>query len=152
MKKCCSCGKVMDDDNFHRNSGRKSGLSETCKPCAISRSSNWYRKNKDKKRAYDAKRRDEKRQLYREASKRWRDNNKASKRADTGLRRRRHRQRTPSWADLGAIKFFYECCPKGCHVDHVIPLNGKNVSGLHVAENLQWLPAKKNLEKGNRIA
>ena len=58
-------------------------------------------------------------------------------------------QRTPPWADLEAIKFFYECRPAGCHVDHIIPLQGENISGLHVAENLQWLPAKQNIQKGN---
>ena len=57
--------------------------------------------------------------------------------------------RLPKWADLEAIKFFYECCPKGCHVDHIIPLQGANISGLHVVENLQWLPAVTNIRKAN---
>jgi hypothetical protein len=60
-------------------------------------------------------------------------------------------QRTTSWADKEAIKFFYECCPKGCHVDHIIPLRGEKISGLHVETNLQWMPAVENLRKKNRI-
>jgi ATP-dependent helicase/DNAse subunit B len=58
---------------------------------------------------------------------------------------------TPIWADLSVISQFYENCPYGYHVHHVVPLKGKEVCGLHVIENLQYLPARENLSKGNRL-
>ena len=65
---------------------------------------------------------------------------------------------TPAWADHDAIKSVYKHVPfldKICgvkhHVDHIIPLNGENVCGLHVEYNLQILPAAINVAKGNRL-
>lgn len=65
-------------------------------------------------------------------------------------RKKRVRQATPKWADLSAIIEFYKNCPKGHHVDHIIPLHGKIVSGLHIITNLQYLKAESNLKKGNK--
>lgn len=60
-------------------------------------------------------------------------------------------KRTPKWAELDAIKEIYIACPPDCHVDHIIPLQGELVSGLHVLGNLQYLPIKENLSKGNKF-
>lgn len=60
-------------------------------------------------------------------------------------------KRTPAWANLDKIKEFYDNCPRGYHVDHIIPLQGEYVSGLHIETNLQYLPAIDNIKKGNRF-
>lgn len=64
----------------------------------------------------------------------------------------RKKRNTPKWVDMKAIDAIYMECPAGHHVDHIIPLRGENVSGLHVPWNLQYLPAIENLRKGNRVA
>tara|TARA_X000001382_G_C3049592_1_gene140629 strand:+ start:59 stop:517 length:459 start_codon:yes stop_codon:yes gene_type:complete len=69
-----------------------------------------------------------------------------------GAKRRAYKlQRTPKWANFETIKQFYLNCPKGYHVDHIIPLQGKNVSGLHILNNLQYLTKTQNLSKGNKF-
>lgn len=60
-------------------------------------------------------------------------------------------QRTPKWSSKDRIYSIYNNCPKGMHVDHIIPLRGALVSGLHVPENLQYLSAEENIKKGNRF-
>jgi hypothetical protein len=72
-----------------------------------------------------------------------------SQRGKSASREAAKNHRYPTWADRKAIRAIYEGCPPGHHVDHVVPLRGSNVSGLHVAGNLQYLPAEENLAKGN---
>jgi len=56
-----------------------------------------------------------------------------------------------AWSDLTAITKFYADCPQDMTVDHIIPLQGKEVCGLHVLENLQYLTLSENSRKNNRL-
>ena len=99
-----------------------------------------------KKRAYQAQ---------------WRQDNKA-KRVEA-LRRRRagKTSRTPKWLtelDIWVMREIYDLAIKRTaltgvkwHVDHILPLHGKTVSGLHVPSNLQVIPATLNLRKGTKL-
>lgn len=69
----------------------------------------------------------------------------------SAARRAKQELVTPPWADLEAIKQFYLKCPPGHHIDHIHPINGEHLTGLHVLENLQYLPAKENIQKSNRV-
>lgn len=64
----------------------------------------------------------------------------------------------PEWVDRTALNEIYarcervrECTGLDFHVDHVIPLRGMHVCGLHVPWNLQILPALANLRKSNKL-
>ncbi len=54
--------------------------------------------------------------------------------------------------ELAEIQGLYDFCRifKGFEVDHIIPLNGKLVSGLHVLSNLQVIPIHENRSKQNK--
>lgn len=61
----------------------------------------------------------------------------------------RRELRTPAWSEAVAIREFYYLCPPGHEVDHIIPLKGRLVSGLHVLANLQHLTRSANASKSN---
>jgi len=50
------------------------------------------------------------------------------------------------------IKKFYNECPPGMEVDHIIPLNNPHVCGLHVHWNLQYLTPDENRKKSNHFS
>jgi hypothetical protein len=92
---------------------------------------------------------------------RHRQNHPDAKNADTAKRRSDKLKRTPVWLskdELWLIREAYALAKQRTkmfgftwHVDHVIPLRGQNVSGLHVPWNLQVIPAKANIAKGNKV-
>lgn len=59
-------------------------------------------------------------------------------------------KRTVAWSETDAIRQFYKNCPPGHEVDHIIPLQGELISGLHVLGNLQYLPKAVNRAKKNK--
>ena len=87
-----------------------------------------------------------------QATRTWRENNKPYDAYRAKLYRMRKQNQVPPWADIEKIKQIYLSCPKGWHVDHIVPLKGERVSGLHVETNLQHLPAIENMRKRNHYA
>lgn len=121
LKRCSHCNTIQQVTAFTSNTATKDSLYSMCKACTQERSKDHYSDNKPYYFAKEAKRRADKLNA------------------------------TPKWADLQAIELIYKLRPEGHHVDHIIPLKGKLVSGLHVETNLQYLPSLDNLKKGNRF-
>ncbi len=117
----------------------------------------WREENKEHRREYGRLYHIQTRDTVRERSKKWRRENKDLVNANTA--ERRERVRTPRWLtneDRTEIKSFYtkaqELTDKtgiAYEVDHVIPLRGVNISGLHVPSNLQVITKEENLVKSN---
>jgi len=161
MKKCYHCKKTKPLGDYYKNKTRSDGLQSHCKVCHKIRKKSHYENNKD---------------LYYENNVTWVANNPDKVKAKA----KRHRQSpdgyayynsrnalqrsikqnaTPDWVDKEDLKGMYtlakrleNLCGVSYHVDHIVPLNGENICGLHVPWNLQILEAKMNLSKGNSYA
>jgi hypothetical protein len=91
----------------------------------------------------------------------YKQSNVAKVNAIAAKRRSAKLRRTPAWLtedDLWIIEQAYELAALRTrlfgvpwHVDHVLPLQGKTVSGLHVPTNLQVIFGVENARKGNRV-
>jgi lactam utilization protein B len=97
--------------------------------------------------------------MRRETKRIWVKNNLGLVLAASAARRAAKLQRTPAWLtdfDQIKIKCLYQLAAmrtresdQRWHVDHIIPLQGAFVSGLHVPSNLRVIPALENMRKNN---
>lgn len=133
----------------------------------IDRAKKWAENNRDKKKAYlqkeetkaksrvrtrewSAKNKEKKR----ESDRKWVSENRAISNSHKAKRRAKEKKATPSWltkAQVDAIKAIYIEAEQlsietgiPYQVDHIVPLSGKTVSGLHVPWNLRAIPAQEN--------
>lgn len=131
--RCTQCGMNEPLSMFRPRAHCKGGYSKTCSDC------------------YDVK----------SKSAEYKKNNKATTNAATRKRQAAKISRTPKWLsefDHLKMKCLYQVAAMrtresgyAWHVDHIVPLQGRKVSGMHVPWNLQVIPADKNVSKGNRF-
>ena len=168
---CDKCNESKSLDDYYV--GSKGYKLRSCKACICKRSRQYFANNKarlikeraDYQREY-CKRYPEKKKMYgvswaqSNLEKRRRSNRESYHRnpkvrlANSRLYFARRRNAVPPWLSKEQrrqMREFYLNCPEGYHVDHIVPLAGKNFNGLHGPWNLQYLPAKENLRKNNRL-
>lgn len=175
MKTCTKCGATKALKEFPKLSRSKDGFRSCCKECHNFANRKYKEENSDKELAYREKNKEKYRlraskwyyENLEKAIKRnkinstlWRKNNPDKNAAKEAKRRSKKLKATPSWLNaehFKQIQLEYELaawCTKVMkehyEVDHIVPLQGKTVCGLHVPWNLQVISRKDNRAKWNK--
>ena len=139
---CFQCKVEKPLIEFAKHPTGKFGVGTTCKSCRSIYRKQYYIDNKEKTLVQ---------------SREWATKNAHKKREHRANRRAFLMKATPCWANKDAISALYkeaEAISKFANikfeVDHIIPLRGKNVCGLHVEDNLRIISMKENRQKAYR--
>lgn len=149
VKTCTKCLQQLKISNFYWNKN-KNNYESFCKECVKVIRQNHYQNNYNKVRECNRKAVSKHQKKYPE-----RNTQKVS------LRRAKKLKAVPKWLsdkDKKSIKAIYKLARElsllsdtNYVVDHIVPLQGDNVCGLHVPWNLQVITAIENLKKGNQL-
>ena len=111
----------------------------------------------DRIKVYTAKRYVEKKDHISRVASAYRKSNPHKVNARTAKRRASKVRATPTWVDQSAITEVYEQREAAqeifdlkLEVDHIIPLRGRGICGLHVPWNLRVIELTRNRSKHNR--
>jgi len=107
--------------------------------------------HKEEKAEYNIKYYNENKEIILVKNKEWRDANPGVVKAGKIANSTNRNLRIVAWTDWDSIIKIYSNCPKDKQVDHVIPLCGAKISGLHVSWNLQYLTPRQNRSKRNKV-
>ena len=142
MKQCNHCKIKKWDSQFKKGN-------KLCFSCSVKQKA-YHEANKERRATT--------RKAYYEVNKEkiaatvraWREANPDKATAKLARYRASKLQRTPPWSDHNEINEVYaEAKMQQLTVDHIVPLQGELVSGLHVHNNLQLLTAAENSGKCN---
>lgn len=160
-KQCTKCGAVKSLSAFYMASSRPGGHLAQCKQCVGEKQQQYKDANKDSISAYHRERYVRQRAEIMARNEDWRLANMAKQVARVTRYKQRRRNAAPAWLtseDHSRIltkykeaRWMTERTGVRHHVDHIVPLQGKTASGLHVPWNLRVIPARENQKKFNRL-
>jgi len=159
-KFCNTCNSVKNITEFGVDTATTYGLNIRSKTCSNRNSSLWKKNNRNIVNNYQKIYYYKNIEYMREKSRLYQKTHKDVANAASSKKRAIKLQAAPKWLtenQLKDIKEFYFCAKQleletgiRYHVDHIIPLQGKTVCGLHVPWNLQVIPAIENIKKSNK--
>lgn len=127
-KTCVKCGEQKMLEDFYAAARGLHGRRADCKACNVKKALAWAARNPERVKAI------------------------AARKPKDGSHYRTARRQCPKWADKAKIRAVYaEAKAAGLWVDHIYPLRGKLVSGLHVHQNLRPLSRPENQAKFNKM-
>jgi hypothetical protein len=157
-KTCTKCKSEKEVSQFYRHSGGLYGVKSQCKVCVNARNSAYLKNNPDVRAKVSKKQ--EQREEVKDYRKLYQKTNRGLFRHYNMKRYAKKKSASPPWLTqehLDKIAGFYyharDCelvSGQPYHVDHIVPLQGKDVCGLHVPWNLQVLPSDVNQSKSNK--
>ena len=157
-KKCTKCEEAKPLAEFRLEKRNKSGVAAICKKCCYAGNA---ARNAAARNAASKAWRSKNKERAKEIAKKSYEKNRAGYIYRARCRKIALKERTPKWLtefDLFVIECIYDRAKElgeyfgvPFHVDHIIPLQGKTVSGFHCPANLQILPASVNLSKSNKF-
>jgi hypothetical protein len=158
MKTCTKCQSTKPLDGFYKRWRSPDGLEAWCKVCRLEHNRKWFDKNKDRHGELTRSWYERNKDQHLENSRAWYSANRHRKLATTAKREERCKLATPKWIDMEEIHAVYAGARRMTErfgvlfeVDHIIPLQGKKVSGLNVPGNLQVLARSENRRKFNKL-
>lgn len=140
MKICRLCEVEKPLSEFYKHPTGKFGVKSKCKSCYNAAQKEYYSENKEARTAYQRK--------WNKAHPEHFRNKKAQRRSRERVSRLSKEDRRHIQGLYRLAKLYGWITGEPWHVDHIVPLNGSNVCGLHLPSNLQVVPAKYNLKKG----
>jgi transposase len=159
-KYCSKCSTPKSLEDYSIDNNRWDLKSVYCSSCVNKVSYEWNTANPDKRKEITKNYQESNREVFRRAGKKYRLNNLDKDAAKTAKRRAAKLSATPSWlsnTQLEEIQTYYTLAKElevktgiKYHVDHIVPLQGENVCGLHVPWNLQVISAEDNIRKHNK--
>ena len=158
-KKCNKCKRIKLLTEFQKDVRYEFGVKSSCRKCLNEYcrikgfAKRYAAANKEKVAAYQKEWRKNNKARYDESRRQWVRNNRKKVLAETRKYQAAKLLRTPGWltkTQLHQMQMFYVNCPDGYEVDHISPLQGKEISGLHVPWNLQYLKRHENRCKSNK--